>query len=286
MPVLILAVCLALVTQPGAWAAQAPATTAEVRVEKEHALERVAVIGASLSEGFGSKVSWQAAFEASVTRPTSCVVNKASSMVFLSPQQFAVPQATAARAQKPTLLLAVDYLFWFGYGTQGFDGQTLATEADRLAMLEKGLAVLEQFECPIVVGDFPDMSAAVGSMLQAAQMPALETLGKLNQRLAEWAKTKPNVVPISLSAWIRDMKARQPIAIGARTYEPEQTARWLSPDQLHPSAEGLAALATSISYELEARKLLTRDEHTADVAATLERAQRAAAEAAAPRRAK
>ncbi len=281
MNTLLLAFCLAFSTPPVAVAPQTPAVAVQAPAEKAHLLERVAVIGASLSEGYGSKTTWQATFEASLTRPMTCVLNKATALTFMSPNRFAVPQAKKALEAKPTLLLAVDYLFWFGYGEQDLEAQPLASEEARLALLEKGLALLEGFECPVVVGDFPDMSDAVGVMLMPSQMPAPETLRKLNERLAAWAKTKPNVVLISISTLVGDMQAAKPIKIGAQTYPAEQTARWLSEDKLHPTGEGLAALATEIGFELEARKLLEGSEHTPDVPTTLARRAQADAKASA-----
>lgn len=281
MNTLLLALWLAFSAPPAAVAPQTPAVAVQAPAEKAHLLERVAVIGASLSEGYGSKTTWQATFEASLTRPMTCVLNKATALTFMSPSRFAVPQAQKALEAKPTLLLAVDYLFWFGYGTQDLDDQPLSSEEARLALLEKGLALLEGFDCPVVLGDFPDMSDAVGVMLMPAQMPAPETLKKLNERLAAWAKTKPNVVVISVSTWVGDLKAAKPIKIGAQTYPVEQTARWLSDDNLHATGEGLAALATHIGFELEARKLLAGSEHTADIATTLERRAQAEAKASA-----
>jgi hypothetical protein len=193
-------------------------------------------------------------------------------MFFMDPKRHATPQIDAALAAKPTLVLAVDFLFWFGYGTRDFDG-AIKNEDARVALLEKGLALLDKFECTVVVGDFPDMSVAVGTMLEPSQMPKPETLVKLNARFAEWLKGKKNVVALPLAAWMNDLHAHKTLEIAGQKYEPTVTARWMQDDHLHPTAEGLAALATLVDSQLEARKIVTKKDYIPDAAKVLERMQ-------------
>jgi hypothetical protein len=243
------------------------ATTATIaRAERANALERVAIIGASVSHGHRAPPGWQAAFEASLSTDNHVVANAATSMVFLGPKQYAAPQIELALAQKPTLVLAVDFLFWFGYGTKTFDGDRIETEAERLALLDAGLALLDKIECPLVVGDFPDMTQAAGVMLRPEQLPQRATIEQLNARLAEWAKSKKNVVLVPLAAWARDLLSRKTLVIGSQTYEPSVTAKWIQPDRLHPTAEGLAALATLVDVELATAKLERETDFIVDVA--------------------
>lgn len=267
---LIVALC-ALVAPSGASAVQSPAPKAAAQATKTDVLERVAIIGASVSEGFQAAPGWQAAFEASLVRERACVANAATALVFMGPKTYAAPQLERVLAERPTLVLAVDFLFWFGYGTLDFEGGALATGEARLALFERGLALLDKLECTLAVGDLPDMSAAVGRMLEARQVPQPATLDKLNARLAAWAKPKHNVVVVPLAAWMRELQAKKPVRIGAAAYAPTETARWMQTDALHPTAEGLAALATLVGAELEARKLVTKKERVAGVAEVLER---------------
>ncbi len=278
---LLLAACLVFVARmPSPAQDSSPTSTPTVR--KGHALDKIAVIGASLSEGYGSDLKWQAALEAAFTRPTTCALNVASSRTFFSPLSASTRQVGAAVQVDPSLVFAADFLFWFGYGAQGPDGEPIADESQRLALLEQGLALLERFECPVVVGDFPDMSAAVGSALMPQQMPAVETLTRLNERFVAWAQSRPNIVPIALSQWVSDARGGKSITIGETKYTAEQAASWIGEDNLHPSAAGMAALATSIGFELEKRKLIASTEHTKTVQETVERARRALAEAVSP----
>jgi len=276
----VLAVAL-LSLAPQAPAAQASGA-AVAQASKVDALSRVAIIGASLSEGYRADPGWQAAFGASLARECNFVANGATSMFFLHPVSSATSEVEAALAQKPTLVLAVDFLFWFGYGTRDAEGAAIKSEDARVTLLDKGLALLDKFDCPVVVGDFPDMSVSVGTMLQPKQMPAPETLAKLNARFAEWAKGRQNVIALPLAAWMSDMHARKVLEIGAQKYEPAVTATWMQPDKLHPTAAGLAALATVVDGQLEACKLLAKTDYIADAAKVLERMQPKPAKEVAP----
>jgi lysophospholipase L1-like esterase len=266
------AALFALAFAPSVPAAQTPATIAAPQ-PKVDALSRVAIIGASVSEGFQAEQGWQVAFAASLARESKVVDNSATSMFFMDPQANGAPQVDAALAAKPTLVLAVDFLFWFGYGTRDGDGGKIKSEDARVALLEKGLALLDKIECPLVVGDFPDMSVAVGTILRSSQMPKPETLTKLNARFAEWAKGKPNVITVPLAAWMNDLHANKTLELAGQKYEPAVTAKWMQADHLHPTAAGLAALAIMVDTQLEARKLVAKQDYLAEVAKIVERMQ-------------
>lgn len=252
-------------------AAKPAAVPSAAAAPKRHAVEQVAIVGASLSEGFQAAPGWGAAFEASFARAGKVASNHSSSLVFMDLAGYGLAQAELALEEAPTLLLAIDYLFWFGYGSQDVDGKPVADEAQRLEMLERGLKSLEKFECPLVLGDFPNMSEAVGRILMPAQMPKAETLDKLNRRLREWAAPRENVVVIGLSSWVEELKSGKAIRIGERTYAAEVTKTWLQEDRLHPTVAGLAALATLVQHELATRKFVAANDYHSDAAAVLER---------------
>ena len=52
-----------------------------------------------------------------------------------------------------SLIVAIDFLFWFGYGA-GKDAE------GRMASLEQGLDLLEGLMGPILLGDLPDVRHA------------------------------------------------------------------------------------------------------------------------------
>src|SRR6266705_2377773 len=120
--------------------------------------QRVVVIGASasagfvLSEPFGgtltSRCRLNRYLDAAITVPHSPVESLASSLFFMNPEAFAPVQVAAATNARPTLVVGLDFLFWFCYG----DG---STDAERAQRFEGGLKLLDQLHCPLVVGDIP-----------------------------------------------------------------------------------------------------------------------------------
>lgn len=222
--------------------ARAIATESEA-TPRATSTERVAIIGASLSHGFGAPPGWTAAVTASRTRPPEHVAQHTSLFFFTHPFERGKALVSRAKAFRPTLVLAIDFLFWFGYGNLDAAGSRFTAEADRLRLLARGQSLLEEFECPVVVGDFPDMSAAIGWILAAEQVPQPETRAALNERLHAWAASRTNIVVVPLDQWIARIQTGQPIRIGELEFDGDSTARWLQGDRLHPTPHGLIALA-------------------------------------------
>src|SRR5262249_14757945 len=183
----VLGCALLLPQEPRVAPAAAPAST-PVR-----ATARPVVIGASLSAGFCLTHTFAQAFEASLAGTHEPVRSHASELLFLDARHTGANEAGEAADDVPSLVLAVDFLFWFGYGTFDAEGGGIDDEDERVALLERGLKLLEDFECPLVVSDFPDMSAAIGPMLVAEQVPKPETLARLSKRVREWAAPRKNV---------------------------------------------------------------------------------------------
>jgi len=207
------------------------------------ALERVAVIGASASAGFllptdlGETLDWLLDCE---HEPVLAV---ASSRFFLDPYGNARRQVAAAEAAEASAVVALDFLFWFSYGL-------VANESDRLRLLESGLEFLESFDCPLLTSTVPDMRASTGKMLMAAQVPSVETLQKLNQRIEEWAAGRPNVVLVHLPRWHTRFLAGERFDVDGIQWPPRPTDSLLLWDQLHPTIEGLSLLSCKILEHL------------------------------------
>lgn len=211
--------------------------------------DRIVVVGASASEGFGLEAEFQAPavlsqfIDAAWAVPTPTAKNLASSRFFLDPLKVGAEQRDAAKQAKVTLLVAVDFLFWFGYGSQ-------SSESSRLDRLEYGLAMLDEIGGPMLVGDFPDMSPALngkgmfgGPVISARQIPAKDTIIKLNARLDEWSKDRPNVMRVPLADFVTRLQSKQALELRGQRWSEEDCARLLQSDLLHPTAEGVAALA-------------------------------------------
>lgn len=218
-------------------------------------LERVVILGASLSAGFGAQRTFVDVFQAALRAPPERpVVGLGNVLFFTSPLAIGEDQIAAALDLEPTLVVAVDFLFWFGYGSSNAEGGPITAESQRLELLERGLELLTELECPLVLGDFPDMSAAVGTMLAPAQMPARTTLPLLSRRVREWAAARPATILLSLSELVPQLASKEEIRIGRHRFA--AGSRLLQDDHLHPTVQGLVLLAQLTGDELVAKQLV------------------------------
>jgi hypothetical protein len=179
---------------------------------------------------------------ASLPDGAAAPAQEASLGFFLDPVAVGDLCLANADLQRPTLVVALDFVFWFGYGE-------VASEAQRLERLELGLEMLERFECPIVVGDLPDLCSALegrgpwgGPMLFPSQVPAPATLAELNQRLAAWAGARPRVVLVPLASFIERLRRGEVIELRGNRWGEGALAELLQPDRMHPTLAGGAAL--------------------------------------------
>lgn len=220
--------------------------------------QRVVVIGASasagfvLSEPFGgtltSRCRLNRYLDAAINVPHAPVGTLASSLVFMNPEAFAPVQVAAATNAQPTLVVGLDFLFWFCYG----DGRT---DAERAQRFEGGLKLLDQLHCPLVVGDIPDASYATNTgIIGTSQVPSEAARLAANKRLRAWAATHPQVTVISLSTFMRSAMADETISLHGRKLPAGQTRSMLQADQLHPNPRGTAALALCVLDALTAKQ--------------------------------
>lgn len=222
-------------------------------------LERVAVIGASVSAGFGlqkdekgGQLNLARVVDAGLLAGHGPLFDASSELTFIDAPGTAKSVARKLEKHDPTLVVALDYLFWFGYGTS-WDGQK-----ERLAALELGLKSLEGLRCPILLGDFPDMRTALSAkepMLPPQAVPDPDTLARLNERIAAWAKEHTNVIVVPVSKLMQTLLARQDLRIGPNLWPKDAVAGLLQADGLHTTLEGTTALWLFAAERLrEARK--------------------------------
>ena len=171
-----------------------------------------------------------------------------------------------AIASNPEVVSAIDFLFWYGYGSVWGEGAT--TEAQtRENRLEQGLAQLDRIAAlgvPVIVGDLPDVNDALDakpfSFLGRSQVPSAELIKPMNDRILEWAGTHDNVHLLQLGTLVGDMKAGKQVLAGGVPWGPEP--RLMQHDRLHPSPEGLLALAAATAEQIQiaqGRTVLTID---------------------------
>lgn len=203
-------------------------------------LERVAVIGASVSAGFhDSSVPLHPLsnpLRKILANPKATVTSYADAFFFLDPETAGARQVKSARAKKPSLVVAVDFLFWYGYGD-------LPSDEARFERLDKGLAEIGAFECAVLVGDLPDVRPGIGKMIRASQVPSVATLVKLNDRVREWAAARSNVKLLSLSRLLPKLYANDAFDARGNHWGAGESGRLLHTDKLHLTEEGTAALA-------------------------------------------
>lgn len=207
--------------------------------------KRIVVIGASASAGFntareaGKTTNLAKVIDAMLEVDHDRVVNVSSGFFFMNPRWMGTQSIRRAVEVKATLVVALDFLFWFGYGPKN--------ERRRLEDLDTGLKYLSRLECPILLSRIPDMKASIGKMLSARQVPKPATLKKLNERIDAWAAGRKNVVMVPMARFINDLRAGKGIEVADISYPAGSIRRLLQRDELHPTVEGLAAV-TALSF--------------------------------------
>ena len=177
--------------------------------------------------------------DAALLVPHEPVLNLAHTMFFVNAEAAGRYQIEQALKARPTLLVGIDFLFWFCYGDE-------PTDKDRLQLFEKGLKLLETVHCPLVLGDIPDASAATNDILSAEEVPSAAAISEANRRLKAWAAARPQVVIVSLWDFMRAAMANRAITIHGRTLPEGKTRVLVQNDKLHPSPPGCAVLALII----------------------------------------
>jgi hypothetical protein len=220
--------------------------------------QRVVVIGASASAGFvfsepfGGRETTRCKLnyylDAAIAAPHPPVKNLASPLLFMNPEALAPLQIEAATKASPTLVIGVDFLFWFCYGDADDD-------AARARRFEHGLKLLDQIHCPLVVGDIPDAACATNTgIIGGRQVPSAAARRAANQRLKQWAAAHPQVVVVPLANFMRAMMANADFKLHGETLPAGKTRALLQADELHPNPHGAAVLALCILDKLVSRQ--------------------------------
>jgi hypothetical protein len=209
--------------------------------------QRVVVIGASASAGFTitepfggtNTLKCRLAYywESALTVPHEPIRNYSAALLFLNPEGLGQQEVEVAAKVNPTLVLGVDFLFWYCYGDD-------LSDSDRRQRFDRGLHLLEQFQCPLVVGDIPDASYATNSgIISASQVPSAAVLSRANLRLRQWAETHTNVTIVPLSHLMKTINARQTVTCHGVVATAQESAAMVQDDHLHPTPLGAAWLA-------------------------------------------
>lgn len=246
-----------------AWTLLALVCTCAALAEAPEPLRKIVVIGASVSDGFGVRLRTQQEdgrqpvvavnvanlLQAAAREPGMQVVSHASSGYFSDPVRFARDSVRKTAQDAPTLVLAIDWMFWNAYGLRGKDSGRLQTCEDRLALLESACATLQPLAdrgVPIVLGDLPDMQLAVeGGMLSQAMVPDADCLRRLNEQLRAWAGKYPNIALLDLAELVRKVLDKKPVRACNREWCEADLGPLLQRDRLHPTLNGTLAVVAA-----------------------------------------
>ena len=210
-------------------------------------LKRVVVMGASVSSGFGVTtppikgdlgaypVNMKHIMEGVITSDHEAVKFFGDTLFLRNPKQQGTEFIKQIVEYEPSLVVGIDFLFWFGYGSILFEeNPTLYREQK----FEFGLELLSRINTPIIVGDLPDMHKAAGKMLSQSQIPSVEVLERLNARLQEWAKEHPNVTVINTRKLVKALMHDKEIKVLDSTWPAGSQKKLLQRDMLHTTLEG------------------------------------------------
>lgn len=235
--------------------------TVAPRASADTIFSRAVVIGASASDGFGLSVRENGAkpgdgVSVSLADILRVALNGrhtveaySSSMVFVNPGPILSGEMDRALRQSPSIILGIDFLFWYVYGTVDATAEAMRTPEQRLANLERGLAQADRAlsrGIPVIVGDIPDMKAAIGKMLSRAQVPDHATLDAVNSRIREWAQSRPGARVFGLRESVMSIATNGSMRAGGTEWSVDDHGPLLLRDELHPSFTGLVAVASSV----------------------------------------
>jgi len=230
-------------------------------------LDRVVLVGASLTDGYGMqnelghRASLATFLDASLTGGRSTHACVADSRFFIDPERTGPRLVQRALAQEPSLVVALDFLFWYVHGDR------FPSEKHRLESLEEGLALLERFRCPLVVADVPDVRIALKGkgplgvpMIYPQMIPKPNTLHRINKRIQAWVEERGGAF-VRLNRFLGQVVAKKAFALRGNAWPPNSLGTLLQADLMHPSAAGylgvLVILQDAMARDLEA----VRDEH-------------------------
>lgn len=206
----------------------------------ELSFSRTAVVGASLSAGFGG-LPLSSAIDKAIEGQHQMIA-LADILFFKAPQRNGRAHIAKAIAEGASVIFAVDLLFWYVYTSGDLE--------HRLSRLELALRELEQVDLPLILGDIPDMRTGQPWMLPPEVIPPPEHLRALNERVRRWAQSRLNVHLVPLAEWSAALATDGTIEVVAGE-EPVPAKSLIHIDGLHPNAKGVRYMLLRIDASLE-----------------------------------
>lgn len=250
----LLLVPIAAAQDPGGGPAPAAAPA------EEAAPARVAVLGASVSAGYGTagplEVSKPVPLSVfmGATAPAGAGVDfldMSDNGFFSRPVRRGRAMVDRAIEVKADAVIALDFLFWY------VNGVSRRGDPRRLVGLEKGLAELDRLDCPLLLGDIPDVRHSLdgvgplgGPMMRPSMIASEEDRAAVNVRIRAWAEERPRVRVLPLDAMMGAIVAGEGIAVRDLTWKPDDLRELLQRDLLHLTPRGTLYTALRIADEL------------------------------------
>lgn len=252
-------------------------------------LENPAIIGASASAGFGASVGPTA--ESAVhtdleTTLLACIstdkwlggcdpIMLADPSFSINPEKVGDRQLQQAVASEPSIVFAIDWLFWHVFGPQNLAPDM--DDAKSLQNLDIALSKLdtlrEKTRAPLVVGDLPLLDGTRVKAINKAWIPPRDRVERLNQHIRAWASSRPGVSVYALSAVTDEQRfktddAEASVDEGSR---PFASRALVQSDGLHPTAAGLCAMMFRTLDTLANDGVIERDDLVSDPSVALAR---------------
>jgi hypothetical protein len=233
---------------------------------KTDILQRVAITGASVTSGHGVttppirgdlgayRINFKHIIEGMMLVPHDEVGFFGDLMFFRNSRTDAEEYIQQIIEFEPTLVIGIDYLFWFAYGSTPADQKP---DSYKLERLNFALSLLDEIQAPLIIGDLPDVREAVGRMLSPNQVPDESLLQSLNARIYSWATHRGNVLVLPANEYWKRMMNDEEITIMGHTWPEGSQATLLQGDMLHTTLEGTVAAALFIEESLGTHGLET-----------------------------
>ncbi len=221
---------------------------------KATSLDRVAVVGASVTAGWGVQtppikgdfggypMNLKHIVDAMILTPHEEVAYFGESLFFTQPVVYGKELIEEITTYEPTLIIAVDFLFWYAYGNVGIEG-----EEDRIKKFNEGLSCLENVKSDLLIGNIPDVHKAIGRVLSASHVPTVETIQKMNRMLNSWVLLHQNVTVLDVYTLYGALLDDAAIKTDTFTWPAGSKEKLLQSDSLHMTLEGTVAASLVVA---------------------------------------
>lgn len=205
-------------------------------------LDRIAIVGASVSDGLGGTPFGEAFVAAA---PRSAIESAANVMLFRDPIGDTRRQVERAIAFRATAIVGLDLMFWQLYGS--------TDPAWRQQARESALAELERARKAgawIVLGDVPHVVTASEMLIPRHAVPSAADVTAFNAAITAWG-ARERVLIVPFASWAEPLANDQETELAPGERVPAKTL--VTPDGLHPNALGVWALLDRLDRYIETK---------------------------------